>query len=76
MIADRFPSVRIMATGKNGGNGAGLNVGIFAAKNPYVLLIDPNAVLTPDNLQLLYQGLQDFPDDAFTAPLMFIPRHG
>ncbi len=57
MIADRFPSVRIMATGKNGGNGAGLSVGIFAAKNPYVLLIDPDAVLTPDNLQLLYQGL-------------------
>ena len=76
MIAKRFPSVRIIATGENAGNGAGLNVGIFAAKTPYVLIIDPDAVLTPDNLQLLYQGLQDFPDAAFTAPLVFIPRHG
>ena len=76
MIAERFPSVRIIRTGENAGNGAGLNVGIFAAKTPYVLLIDPDAVLSPDNLQLLYQGLQDFPDAAFTAPRLFIPRHG
>ena len=76
MIVERFPSVRIIATGENAGNGAGINIGIFAAKTPYVLLIDPDAVLTPDNLQLLYQGLQDFSDAAFTAPLMFIPRHG
>ncbi len=76
MIAERFPSVRIIRTGENAGNGAGLNVGIFAAKTPYVLLIDPDAVLTPENLQLLYQGLQDFPDAAFTAPRLYVPRHG
>jgi len=76
MIAERFPSVRIISTGENAGNGAGLNIGIYAAKTPYVLLIDPDAILTPDNLQLLYQGLRDFPDAAFTAPRLFIPRHG
>jgi len=76
MIEERFPSVRIVRNGENAGNGAGLNVGIFAAKTPYVLMIDPDAVITPENLQLLYQGLQDFPDAGFTAPLLYIPRHG
>jgi len=31
MIAERFPSVRIIATGENAGNGAGINICIFAA---------------------------------------------
>ena len=76
MIEKRFPSVRIIRTGENTGNGAGLNVGIFAAKTPYVLLIDPDAILTVENLQRLHQGLQDYPDAAFTAPCLQIPRHG
>jgi len=76
MIEERFPTVRIIKQDENTGNGAGLNAGIMEAKTPYILLIDPDAVLTPENLQLLYLGLQEFPDAALTAPRLFIPRHG
>ncbi len=76
MIETRFPSVTIIRTGKNEGNGAGLNVGIFAAKTPYLLLIDPDAVLTQDNMLKLHEGLLAYPDAAFTAPVFQIPRFG
>lgn len=76
MIERDFPSVRIIRNNANLGNGGGLNRGIFEAKTPYTLLIDPDAVLPVSEFNKLHRALLEYETAAYTAPMLYTPRFG
>ena len=76
MIERDFPDVRLIRAGSNLGNGAGLNLGAALAHTPYLLLIDPDAVLLPEELVKLYDAIKEYKDAAFITPTLYVPRHG
>ncbi|MGB0670335.1 MAG: glycosyltransferase [Rhodospirillales bacterium] len=76
MIERDFPSVNLIRAGSNLGNGGGLNVGIRMAKTSFTLLIDPDAVLQPEDLVKLYKAHLDYDHVGFSAPVLYTPRLG
>lgn len=64
LVAARFPSVRIIDTGRNAGPCHARNVGMAQAKDELCLLVDNDVVLHPGALQALLAEMQADPHAA------------
>jgi GT2 family glycosyltransferase len=54
LVAQAFPSVRVISLQENLGFGPACNVGVAASTGPFILLLNPDAVASPDGvLQLI-----------------------
>jgi len=56
-VAERFPGVRVVDTGHNGGPGRARNVGVEQASHERILLVDNDVVLQPGALASLGRTL-------------------
>ncbi len=56
LVAGRFPSVRIVDTGRNGGPGLARNVALAQARHELLLLVDNDVVLEPGALAALLRS--------------------
>jgi hypothetical protein len=61
-VAERFPQVRIVDTGRNGGPGLARNAGVQHARFERVLLLDNDVLLEPGCLASLARTLDAHPD--------------
>ena len=59
MLAESFPSVRVLALDRNLGFGGGSNAGFRAAKNDIVILLNSDMRVEPDFLAPLLAGFTD-----------------
>jgi GT2 family glycosyltransferase len=55
---------------KNLGFGRAINRAVGKVKTPYVLLINPDAMMQPGALETLYQTAQHYPEAAILSPLL------
>lgn len=68
LTRQRFPAVRVIELGTNGGPCVARNAGMQAARNNYVLAVDNDAVLLATTLQQLKDALLDRPDAVAAQP--------
>jgi GT2 family glycosyltransferase len=66
----RAGNVRLTRIERNLGFAAAANIGVRATTAPYVLLLNPDAQLTPGCLAPLVDDLERHPDCAVVAPLV------
>jgi hypothetical protein len=75
-VRRRYPEVRIIEMPGNAGFAAAVNRGIEEALEPYILLLNTDAVLTPGALESMESALQAAgPDCAGIAPKMMSSAH-
>jgi len=72
LVRERFPDVDVIET-KNRGLAAGWNLGIQAAENRYVLLLNADAWLVGDSLERLVAFADDRPRAAVLGPRLSNP---
>ena len=71
-----YPEVRIIEMPVNAGFAAAVNRGIDDSSEPYLLMLNTDAVLTPGSLELMKAGLDEAgPDCAGVAPKMMSSAH-
>ncbi len=70
MVREEFPGVKLIANSENTGYSRGTNVGIRASSAPYVLLLNPDTVLTAGALRGMYEYLLEHADTAMVSPRM------
>jgi GT2 family glycosyltransferase len=56
-LEKKFPNVKVIISGKNLGYGAGNNLGVLAAKTPYVFILNPDTELKKNSLKELYSAI-------------------
>lgn len=61
MVAQEFPGVHLIRSGINLGFAAANNLGFVAAQGDYVLLLNPDALLEPEALQLALSRMEADP---------------
>ncbi|HEV8039334.1 MAG TPA: glycosyltransferase [Bryobacteraceae bacterium] len=71
MLAERFPTVRVLALDKNLGFGGGSNTGFRAAKNDIVVLLNSDMRVQPDFLLPLLDGFTDAQVFAVSCQIFF-----
>ncbi len=72
MVADEFPSVKLLAQPMNTWFCGGNNIGLAAACGKYVLLLNPDTVVQPDALAKLVTFMEEAPGYAgVTAQLRY-----
>lgn len=57
-VRQRFPQVRLVESGMNGGYGAGNNLGVRNARGRTLVFLNPDAVPEPDWLENLFRAMQ------------------
>jgi GT2 family glycosyltransferase len=67
LLADRFPHVRVLALGSNGGFARAANAGLRAASAEAVALVNTDVVLAPDWLECALAALRAAPRAAAVA---------
>jgi N-acetylglucosaminyl-diphospho-decaprenol L-rhamnosyltransferase len=67
-VAQAYPWVRLICSASNLGFGRGCNLGAESASTPYILLLNPDAVLALDSLKLLHDFMQQNPQCSIAAP--------
>ncbi len=60
-IADELPSVRLIASPRNGGFGAGINLGMQSITAPYVLVLNPDTYFLNDSLSPVIDLMESDP---------------
>ena len=68
LLRRRYPQVRVLALETNRGPGAARNAGLRAARQPWVLAVDNDAVLLPDTLSRLLEARVSHPEAAALQP--------
>ena len=68
LVKRKFPKVKVLQMKDNRGPNAARNAAIREADTRYVLLVDDDAVLTPDCLKTLMKAVSDFPEGALWSP--------
>ena len=68
LVAERFPEVRGVGVGENAGPARARNVGMEAARTPWVLALDNDVVVPPDLLGPLVAAATSRPDVAVVQP--------
>jgi GT2 family glycosyltransferase len=68
LVRERYPWVRVIESGANLGYGRGCNAGLAAVETPYVLFLNPDAVLPTASLRTLITFLDEHPRAAVAAP--------
>ncbi len=67
-VSGRYPWVTLVRSAENLGYGRGLNLGMSHATTPYVLLMNPDAVLLCDALRKLVEFMDTHPRVGMSAP--------
>lgn len=73
-VRQRLPQARIIENKVNRGFGAANNVALGEVSTPYALLLNPDCLLTPDNLLRLLRHVNDDPQVAMVAPQLVNQR--
>lgn len=68
VLAERHPTVRVLAMGRNDGPAPARNAGMRAARHRWVLALDNDAVCTPDMLHKLVRAAEDHERVAIVQP--------
>ena len=66
----------IILNSKNFGYGTAVNQGMKRVKNPYALIINPDAILKTDAVERLIAIAKDSENTAIVAPLLYSPKRG
>ncbi|MCL4472804.1 MAG: glycosyltransferase [Actinobacteria bacterium] len=75
-VRDEFPRVEVIELGRNDGFAAAVNRGLEKIAEPYVLMLNTDAVLTPGALETMAAALDSADDDcAGVAPKMMSSAH-
>ncbi len=72
-LREALPQAVVMANPRNLGFGAANNLGVQAAKTPFVLLLNPDCSITPEAMQLLLDTAQQYPQAGIIAPQSWTP---
>jgi GT2 family glycosyltransferase len=67
-VRERYPWVRVIDAGGNLGFGRGCNLGLSATTTPYVLFLNPDAVLPVESLRTLVEFMDRTPRALMSAP--------
>lgn len=73
MVAQRFPEVRLVRLSEQAGFSAACNAGLAQLDEPYVLLLNSDALVEPSTIAALVQVLESSPRHAAAAPLLLDP---
>ena len=68
-----FPEVRYAAMDRNRGFGAAMNAGIAIARGTYVLVFNPDIVVSPGSLEALHAFMEAHPDVGIVGPKLLNP---
>ena len=68
LVQRDFPLVQLIDNHDNVGFGAAANVGIQAAQTRYVMILNPDTILSPEALQTLLSHIQSQPKVALVGP--------
>lgn len=68
IIEHGFPRAHLIKSMQNVGFGRGNNLGLSQVASPYALLVNPDAIVSPEAIETLLQAAQNFPDAAILAP--------
>jgi len=68
LAREKFPEVRILRMEENRGPSPARNAAIKKASTRYILLVDDDAVLAPDCLEVLMEAVHQFPQAAVWSP--------
>jgi hypothetical protein len=71
-VRSAFPWVTVIEGHGNIGFGRGCNLALRAARTPYVLFLNPDAVLEPDDLAVLVRHMDAHPRAVLSAPAIRI----
>lgn len=67
-VASHYPWVRLICSPHNIGYGRGCNLGLHGARTKYVLILNPDAAITPDALQMLVDFMDSHHRAGIAAP--------
>lgn len=73
MVAGEFPDVTLIALDRNLGFGGANNVALRRCRGAYVLLLNPDAVIAADGLELLVEALTTRPRVGVIGPRILNP---
>lgn len=73
MVREKYPWVNIIETPKNIGFGAGNNHALRRARGEYVMLVNPDLVVFPGELEKLVEFLDGHPDIGLVGPKLLNP---
>jgi N-acetylglucosaminyl-diphospho-decaprenol L-rhamnosyltransferase len=59
---------KVQLTGRNNGFGRGCNIGLSDVSTPYVVLINPDAVVEPEAIRTMVEFLDGHPDVGIVGP--------
>lgn len=72
-VVSRFQDIRLIECNDNLGYAAGNNLGIEATSSEAVLILNPDTLLMPGSLEILWRTLQVSPHIGLVAPLLLNP---
>ena len=67
-IADALPQAHLIQSERNLGFGAANNLALDLVRTPYALLLNPDCIVQPDEIQHLLTVATAYPDAAIIAP--------
>lgn len=73
-VRSEHPWARVVESGANLGFGRGCNLGIAESRSPYVLLLNPDAVLPAEGLEALHRFLEQNPRAGLVGPAILEPQ--
>jgi len=73
MVRSNYPWVKVIDAPKNVGFGAGNNLAIRRARGEYVMLVNPDLTIFPDEIEKMVEFLDEHPDVGFVGPRLLNP---
>lgn len=70
LVKNNFPLVNIIQNNKNLGFGRANNIALNQINNPYALILNPDAFIDQDNIEILLKTMSDNPRVAICAPIL------
>ncbi len=70
-----FSNLSIIASNKNLGFAGGVNFGIKSAKGDYILILNPDVIVTDEALTILSAFMEDNPECGICGPQLLNPDH-
>ena len=67
-VEQTYPWVRVVRSGDNLGFGRGCNLGAKGAESPYLLFLNPDAVIERDSLDILLEFIEARPEVGVAGP--------